>query len=361
MRTVKSVLEDDPNLMPPKSVCTTCPTKEYETLKKNKDQTTKVMRLKSKNEIKLQIKHEDRVQSKIKQIQEKMKKKKSKKEKKEKKLTTKKTAKNREKRTLTKTPKEICVEKGNGLWSDPTDCKKYYLCRNHETPWGEIVHETCWQGSYFDKTDKKCKYVGVTANFECDESEAETEQETAQSALMSSLNTTIDSMEEKETNFDSETLQTLSTCKPDYETNPDYVKCYDCDSKNEPKCNYKPMNLTSPIWCNIKKKKCFSKAVYKAPNNLLQSFSRGCSTVIELVGSNIPTRNFSKGFCYRNSNSTKSCVILCDSNLCNKEVTGRASRAGPVQPQALKLEANNSKKITINFKLFILIIFIYLN
>ena len=55
--------------MPPKSVCTSCPTQEYKTLKKEKEQTTKVMRLKSKNIIKLEAKKVDKIQSKIKDIQ----------------------------------------------------------------------------------------------------------------------------------------------------------------------------------------------------------------------------------------------------------------------------------------------------
>lgn len=148
--------------------------------------------------------------------------------------------------------------------------------------------------------------------------------------------TSVDlSVDDKEFNFDPELLKMQSTCSEDYESNPDYVKCYSCSSKNDLNCNLKPdLNYTtSDLWCNIKKKKCFSKAIYKAPNNVLQSFNRGCATVDELVGLNVPIRNFSKGFCFKNQNSTKSCVILCDSMFCNREVTGRASRVrvGPIR------------------------------
>ena len=152
--------------------------------------------------------------------------------------------------------------------------------------------------------------------------------------------------------FDLETLQTLSTCRPDYENNPDFVNCFECDSKNEPACNFRPSKSSSTMWCNIKKKKCFSKAVYKSPKNLLESFVRGCSTVKDFVGSNIligSKKNESEIhkniFCYHNSNLTKACIIFCNTSLCNKEVTGRANSrvvtVKQIQPEASKLESNH--------------------
>jgi hypothetical protein len=158
-------------------------------------------------------------------------------------------------------------------------------------------------------------------------------------------------------------MQTLSTCRPDYENNPDYIKCFDCNHKNNPRCNFRPSNSSSSqIWCNIKKKKCFSKAVYKSPKNLLESFVRGCATVKELVGSNILISNSSRGFCYHNSNSTKACVIFCGSNFCNKEVTGRANSrvvtVRPIRPLALRLQGNHStqKKNNLSFVLLKIIL-----
>ncbi len=112
----------------------------------------------------------------------------------------------------------------------------------------------------------------------------------------------------------------------------------------------------------LKKKKCFSKAVYKSPKNLLESFVRGCATVKELVGSNILISNSSRGFCYHNSNSTKACVIFCGSNFCNKEVTGRANSrvvtVRPIRPLALRLQGNHStqKKNNLSFVLLKIIL-----
>lgn len=130
------MLENDANLMPPKSVCTLCPTQEYKELKKQKEQTTKVMRLKSKNELKLEIKKVDKVQAKIKLIKQKIKEQKGKKnEKKEKKGLKEKSKENnrpseviaRIKRLATGSAQVVCEEKGNGFWSDPVDCNAFHI------------------------------------------------------------------------------------------------------------------------------------------------------------------------------------------------------------------------------------------
>ena len=73
MRTVKSVLESDESLMPPKSICSICPDQEYKEIKNLKDQSTKTMQLKSKNELKFVNKKGEKIQTKIKHIQQKMK------------------------------------------------------------------------------------------------------------------------------------------------------------------------------------------------------------------------------------------------------------------------------------------------
>lgn len=370
---MKSVLEDDPTLMPPKSICKTCPSEEYKKVKNTNTKeptTTRIMRLKSKNILKKEAKKEDKVKTKIKLIQEKMKKNKKKKDKKLKKEKEVKSP-TREKRAAVRTPHEVCQLKGNGKWPDPTDCKKYYLCRNYNTAWAEIAHETCWQGSYFDKNEERCKYIGGNTDYECDESESDDLETTTLASSILSLNTS--ELAEINDEPDPEVLNTLSTCRPDYENNPDYIRCFDCDSKKEAQCNYRPANNSiDEVWCNVKKnKRCFSKAVYKAPNNMLQSFIRGCATLNELVGPNmIPTRNYTKGFCFKTSNTTKSCVILCESSFCNKEVTGRAGvRTSPTRPHALKLEstpsgaasAANSNKDQNIFNNFFYSLYNYLN
>ena len=103
IRTVKSVLENDPKLMPPTNICGTCPTQEYKTLKKK---------------VKRSIRNKRGVE-------------------------------------------EVCKEKGEGVWADTTDCTKYFTCRSMSTAWAEKKHETCYTGSYFDQQGGQCKWVGV--------------------------------------------------------------------------------------------------------------------------------------------------------------------------------------------------------
>jgi len=99
IRTVKSVLYNEPKFMPPNNICNKCPTQEYKTLKK----------------------------------------------------------KIRKRRA---TADEICTEKGEGVWADPSDCTKYYTCRSMSTAWAEKKTETCYTGSYFDQASSQCKWVG---------------------------------------------------------------------------------------------------------------------------------------------------------------------------------------------------------
>jgi hypothetical protein len=98
IRTVKSVLESDPSMMPPAKICSSCPNKEYKDVKK----------------------------------------------------------KYRKKRSAD----DVCTEKGEGIWGDPNDCTKYYVCRSMSTSWAEKKEETCYTGSYFDPKGGQCKWVG---------------------------------------------------------------------------------------------------------------------------------------------------------------------------------------------------------
>ena len=96
IRTVKSILENDPSMMPPAKICNSCPSKEYKDMKK----------------------------------------------------------KYRKKRSAD----EVCTEKGEGVWADPTDCTKYFVCRSMSTAWAEKKAEVCYTGSYF--ANGGCKWVG---------------------------------------------------------------------------------------------------------------------------------------------------------------------------------------------------------
>lgn len=100
IRAVKSVLENDPSMMPPTKICSSCPNKEYKSVKK--------------------------------------------------------ANKKRKRRSAD----EVCTEKGEGVWADPTDCTKYYVCRSMSTSWAEKKQEVCYTGSYFEPKAGQCKWVG---------------------------------------------------------------------------------------------------------------------------------------------------------------------------------------------------------
>jgi hypothetical protein len=51
IRTVKSVLENEPKFMPPMGICPTCPTQEYKTLKKKTRSVPAVRKRRSADEI----------------------------------------------------------------------------------------------------------------------------------------------------------------------------------------------------------------------------------------------------------------------------------------------------------------------
>ena len=177
----------------------------------------------------------------------------------------------------------------------------------------------------------QCKWVGE-GNFDCKE--------------ILDLNAEIDSAKNKNEKGDSSddssadppiVPESKYTCRADteedYESNPDYVKCFTCDAEidNPQKCNGKPDNQTSEtVWCNMKQKRCFSKAVYKKSSNALESFSRGCASINELsknkASSNTPLGN-NRAACVRDGKS-KSCFVMCDSNYCNTitEIKSGSSR-----------------------------------
>jgi hypothetical protein len=113
IRTVKSILENNPEWMPKEDMCPSCPTEEYKEIKK-----------KSQN--------------------------------------------NGRKRRRRRDVSEVCKEKGDGVWADPTDCRKYFVCRSMTTDWAEKKHEMCYVGSYFDEeSGAQCKWVGE-GNYDCD-------------------------------------------------------------------------------------------------------------------------------------------------------------------------------------------------
>ena len=116
----------------------------------------------------------------------------------------------------------------------------------------------------------------------------------------------------------------LYTCKsaPDYSKNPDYIKCYACNTLNGnanlSDCQLQPNNSSKLVnsWCNIKTHQCFSKAVYNSTTNELIEFSRGCGLNKD-VGLNVTVE--ARDACTQHSNATDSCILLCNSHLCNSE------------------------------------------
>ena len=296
IRTVKSVLENDPKLMPPTNICGTCPTQEYKTLKK------KVKKRSIRN-----------------------------------------------KRGL----EEVCKEKGEGVWADTTDCTKYFTCRSMSTAWAEKKHETCYTGSYFDQQGGQCKWVGV-GNYNCDtilgkdketeekssdakpDKEDDSESSSAPGSLSLSNRQKI-FYELTATNMKqiSDTIMPADqwTCSAvdsvEYESNSDYIKCFSCDadSKNLKNCKSTPGESTSVVWCNSKLQKCYSKALYNtSKKEEIISFSRGCASLSDLENSHevtVPTSSAdsesegTKTKCVQKANTTKSCFTLCNTHLCN--------------------------------------------
>jgi hypothetical protein len=286
--------------MPPAGICTSCPTQEYKTLKK----------------------------------------------------------KNRKRRS---TPEEVCTEKGEGVWADPTDCTKYFICRSMSTAWAEKKQETCYVGSYFDQKGGQCKWVGQ-GNYDCnvilgkeDDSKSESKTESAKSGDSDSdggesIKTGIYGIKNRQKIFydiqasnskqqpDSMIPPNLYTCPAelnvDYESNADYIKCYSCesDAKNLQKCKGTPnSDSTLVIWCYAKTQKCYSKEVHNTKNEEVISFSRGCASLSDLESgdssattttSSPPSSDSGNATkvitnCVQKSNSTKSCYTVCDTHLCN--------------------------------------------
>lgn len=167
----------------------------------------------------------------------------------------------------------------------------------------------------------QCKWVGE-GNFDCTDILAQNAE--ADGGANKSKNEKSDT---DEANSEPSIIpESKYTCKADkeddYETNPDYAKCFSCEAEidNPQKCSSKPDNQSSEsVWCNIKNKKCFSRAVYKKSTNVLESFSRGCASASELSKNKI-SQSVSVGInrpaCVRDG-KTKSCFVLCDSNFCN--------------------------------------------
>jgi hypothetical protein len=207
------------------------------------------------------------------------------------------------------------------MWPHTEDCQKYYLCRSISTSWGEKKEEICYPGSYFDRALGQCKWVG-DGNYDCKEIlEKNAEIENA-------INGKIDKTETNDLNSAEPSVipESKYTCRTDtdeedYESNPDYAKCFTCEAEidNPEKCNSKPNNQTSDtVWCNIRNKKCFSKAVFKKSTNQLESFSRGCASVNELSKNKITqTVTNNRAVCIRDSGKSKTCFVLCDSSMCN--------------------------------------------
>lgn len=212
----------------------------------------------------------------------------------------------------------MCEEKGEGIWPDTEDCKKYYICRSIATAWGEKKEELCYPGSYFDKAASQCKWVGE-GNYDCKDILAQNKEQDG----VKTKNDKNDS-EDNSNSEPSIVPESKYTCRADteedYESNPDYIKCFSCEAEvdNPQKCNGRPDNQTSEtVWCNTRQKRCFSKAVYKKANNALESFSRGCASVGELSKNKASgTLGNNRAACVRDG-KTKSCFVMCDSNYCN--------------------------------------------
>jgi len=221
-----------------------------------------------------------------------------------------------------RTAEEVCEEKGEGMWADKEDCRKYYLCRSITTAWGEKKEELCYPGSYFDKAMGQCKWVGE-GNFDCETilaQNAEIDGETNTKTKDKSSDSDDGSSDPSIIPESKYTCRSEAAEDENYESNSDYAKCYSCDAEtdNPQKCNNKPDNQTTEtVWCNIKKMKCFSRAIYKKSNNQLESFSRGCASVTELSKSKSTSVGNNRAVCVRENSKMKTCFVVCDTNLCN--------------------------------------------
>ena len=219
---------------------------------------------------------------------------------------------------------DICEEKGEGMWADKEDCKKYYVCRSISTAWGEKKEEYCYPGSYFDKAMGQCKWVGE-GNFDCVEILAQNAEIDGAKATKNEKSGDAEDMSSEP----SIVPESKYTCRADSddgssdESNPDNAKCFACEAEvdNPQKCNGKPDNQTAEtVLCNIKTKKCFSRAVYKKSNNQLESFSRGCASIADLSKNKIAQTSSvgnNRAVCIRDSSKLKTCFVVCESNLCN--------------------------------------------
>lgn len=170
---------------------------------------------------------------------------------------------------------------------------------------------------------------------------------------------TSDSKDEKKDNTDSKKKKSLVpdaesmkdtivppeqyTCRAEpeipYEQNPDYVKCFSCESDSKQsavKCKQTPRNdSSSSVWCNTKQQSCFSKAVYKGAE--LVSFARGCASLGDLEAATAtkdsdgavtgPGIEIGKIMCVKKSAQSQSCYETCDRSLCNTIGELKASSA----------------------------------
>ena len=322
IRTVKSILEDDPSIMPPTNICDKCPTTEYKTLKKKT---------------------------------------------------------NKKKRSVD----EVCADKGEGVWIDPEDCTKYYTCRSMSTTWAEKKLEVCYVGSYFDTKLGSCKWVGV-GNFDCatilgesgeggdkpaqkkkdDKAEEETESDstaTGTDTVRNRQKIFYEGTSDKQSSpfgdlADSIMPRNLYTCKADqkieFDSLTDYVKCYSCESegKDIEKCKTEPTDSSSIIWCYQRTQSCYSKQLLNTTTTEIVSFSRGCASLTDLEAALQSSTDGSQPLttlaaarggsarsngtktvtnCVFRKDKPKTCYVICDSNLCNNvtDIKSNANRA----------------------------------
>ncbi len=316
IRTVKSVLENDPKLMPPSKICGSCPSTEYKKLKK----------------------------------------------------------KNRRRRETAETAEEVCTKNGEGVFEDPTDCTRYYICRSISSPWGEKKHEKCYTGSYFDKSGKQCKWVGE-GNYNCDNilgkssgDDSDTndggenpkpEKSKSENAQDSDI---VDDSEFPTSKkwFDLKNAKLIPetvippeqyTCKApkneNIEQDIDYLKCFSCEDGG--KCSQYSNNATSSTSsCDSKTHKCYSKALYNA-NNQMVSFTKGCAAIRDLE--QLLNQDFSQQsgadqsndfessqqkkkkqvMCVKKNKNMKVCYDVCDTNYCNARYDFQLSSSNLIQ------------------------------
>ncbi len=326
MRTVKSVLENEPKFMPPNKICSACPTTEYKKFKKQYSR----------------------------------------------------------KKRAAATAEEVCAENGEGSWEDPNDCTQYYVCRSIATAWREMKLEKCYVGSYFDKLAKQCRWVGenglncesILSDDDSDDNnnskpvkktmteapdaeEGETTQHHAKSTTETdNLNTNKQKIfyDLTPSKLQSDTFITpdLYTCtaekKENFEQDADYIKCYACENSNAPNCQ--SANATV-IPCYLKTQKCYTKALYNN-NNVLISFSKGCASKADLdsflaeIGAEEEhpfKKSKHQASCVRKTKTTKLCYDLCQTNLCNAK--------HDFSSFSLRVLANRSLVFLTNFALFL--------